>query len=350
MSEKRYYVRVRGKVMGPFATSQLQSLRDRGQFRSFHEVSEDRQNWGNAARLPGMFSSDASQFDGDDADDRPVKPAPEPPADAWFYVDSSGRQSGPVGFGALQMMRNNGSLNNESMIWKEGWPEWRQIASVMPAPVQKGNESPSLNILDSLPLFLSDPVGGLPRLCEGLRPQASFGLGIFFYALAILGVFIGALIHDEFRGVAFFRDIIPRALSRFEVASRLFAVASLPLLSWTVAIAVIRLISRGRGTIGTDTLTAGAVSLPFGLLFPVIVLFGRNFEVVLFLYVFAGMLQILILYSAVTRWVQLPDRGAIFAVPATVLFSMWLFKVIAVALLENDAVDPFRVFKILLVN
>jgi hypothetical protein len=63
MSAKPLYVRVRGKVLGPFSPAQLANLRDRGQFRSFHEVSEDRVGWQAASTLPGMFPSDKAARD-----------------------------------------------------------------------------------------------------------------------------------------------------------------------------------------------------------------------------------------------------------------------------------------------
>lgn len=350
MAEKRYYVRVRGRVMGPFGTSQLQTLRDRGQFRSFHEVSEDRQNWGNAARLTELFSGESrgSQFDSDDDDARPAKSAPEPPADAWFYVDASGRQQGPVSFGALQTMRSNGTLTSESMIWKNGWPEWRPLASVAasPATIHKTNDTPPLRAIDALPLFITDPVGGLPRLCTELSPRAAFGLGIAFYLLALLCFSLGVVIAIELTERRFVREFWTELRDRDRAAAilRLIVCAAIPLLSMTAAIGLIRLIARGRGNIGTDVLIASACFLPIGLAFPIAFLLGENVEVILFLWLFVSTLPVLILGSAFSRWIQLPDRGVIFAVPAAVIVSVWISKIIFVALLANKGADVLRQF------
>src|SRR5438132_85395 len=50
-----WYVRARGRVLGPLSWAQLQSLRDRGQLARFHEVSQDRQNWVGADSLAQLF-------------------------------------------------------------------------------------------------------------------------------------------------------------------------------------------------------------------------------------------------------------------------------------------------------
>ena len=40
-----WYVRSRGRVLGPFTQAQLESLRDRGQLSQFHELSRDKRVW-----------------------------------------------------------------------------------------------------------------------------------------------------------------------------------------------------------------------------------------------------------------------------------------------------------------
>jgi S1-C subfamily serine protease len=75
MSDKQLYVRVRGKVTGPFEFQQLRSLRDRGQFRRFHEVSEDRKLWVSASTISELFPGSVP-----DAPASPEMP-PTPPLD-----------------------------------------------------------------------------------------------------------------------------------------------------------------------------------------------------------------------------------------------------------------------------
>src|SRR5229473_3028418 len=107
MNERQLYVRVRGKVTGPFGLQQLKSLRDRGQFRRFHEVSEDRRSWAPASSIQELFPENVKRTEEkpderfSDAQTARVtrqagdKTAKEE-AEQWYYVDGEGNETGPV--------------------------------------------------------------------------------------------------------------------------------------------------------------------------------------------------------------------------------------------------------------
>ena len=67
-TESRYYIRIRGRVLGPYSVPQLHALRNRGQFSRAHEISSDRQTWRRAADIESLFG--AAQ---------PAAPPEEPP-------------------------------------------------------------------------------------------------------------------------------------------------------------------------------------------------------------------------------------------------------------------------------
>ncbi len=50
-----WYVRAKGRTLGPFSWVQLESLRDRGQLAQFHEVSQDKRTWVHASTLRELF-------------------------------------------------------------------------------------------------------------------------------------------------------------------------------------------------------------------------------------------------------------------------------------------------------
>src|SRR5438067_11259997 len=50
-----WYVRVRGRILGPFGFAQLQEMRDRGQLQAFFEVSTDSKAWQSAGSIDGLF-------------------------------------------------------------------------------------------------------------------------------------------------------------------------------------------------------------------------------------------------------------------------------------------------------
>lgn len=75
-----YYVRIRGKVTGPFSLEQLRSLHKRGQFTSFHEVSNNRANWHSVSafeELGVLFNQDGiGNLGYAEAIQVPIAPAP----------------------------------------------------------------------------------------------------------------------------------------------------------------------------------------------------------------------------------------------------------------------------------
>jgi hypothetical protein len=347
MSEKHYFVRVRGKVLGPFGVPQLRSMRDRGQFRAFHEVSEDRRTWTSASSLEGLFAAEArgggtatrsERFPAADASPSGTS------AEQWRYVGNDGQEAGPVARASLLSLRQDGTIDDSTLVWREGMTDWQPLSAVgvLPvAPRSAGRDRP-LEVLDSLPLFLSDPVGNLPRLCTGLRPGAAFGLGVAFYLLAVLSGFLGVVLAAELDGVPSLREFITtrRTTVRAEVLLKLLALIATPFVALTGAVALVRLVTRSRGTFGSDTLIAGATWLPLGLAMPIVALLGRNVELVAFLGLVLSVLPILLLNSALTRAMQLSDRGAVFAIPLILVVSLYLCKVIFVALFGHAAEIP----------
>jgi TM2 domain-containing membrane protein YozV len=123
MGEKLYYIRDRGKVRGPFDLAGLQALRDRGQLSSFHEISENRQTWRSASSLAEVFSTSGHA--------RPVVAAPAEPGTVrdWYYVASDGQQRGPMTRRQLKRMRQEGAIDDLTLVWREGMSDWQSFRS-----------------------------------------------------------------------------------------------------------------------------------------------------------------------------------------------------------------------------
>lgn len=145
MADRALYVRVRGKVTGPFGIPQLLSLRDRGQLRRFHEVSEDRQHWQSAANLTDVFPPEASQapvdFDAHitAAPQNPGRPTESSaPEAAWMYVDAQGNRQGPIPESQLISLWHSGAIADTGLVWKNGLADWAAIATVGLAKGQRG--------------------------------------------------------------------------------------------------------------------------------------------------------------------------------------------------------------------
>ena len=135
-----WYVRARGRVLGPLTWAQLQSLRDRGQLARFDQVSQDRQNWVGADQVARLFplsgtggsqgptaaSAGTADFIILDEDEgfgsgptaSTVGDAPE-----WFFA-RGGTHQGPVRLSELQRMADAGEIDPATLVWKSGMEQW----------------------------------------------------------------------------------------------------------------------------------------------------------------------------------------------------------------------------------
>jgi len=144
------FVRIRGRVLGPFDQEKLRSLAGRGQFGRMHEVSEDGVSWARASLYPELFRAD----DGRTATSMPQAeatvdtgigvappaatvdmPAAVPPSPLWFY-ELGGNQTGPVNFGQLRALAAKGELRPTDRVWTQSMAQWapaRDVEGLLPS-------------------------------------------------------------------------------------------------------------------------------------------------------------------------------------------------------------------------
>jgi len=154
------YIRIRGRVLGPYDREKLQSLANRGQFSRLHEVSTDGISWQRAAAFPELFvasvateSASAAQVnvaEPSNGNRYSVQPPPPPTSAAprkqvWNYTSFGVEATAPVDFATLQSLAAGGRLSPSDQVWTDGMSEWR-LASQVPGlmPVQGGRQSSNL--------------------------------------------------------------------------------------------------------------------------------------------------------------------------------------------------------------
>jgi len=116
------YVRIRGRVQGPFDEEKLRALVRRGQLSRMHEVSLDGDTWKQASEYSELFATEAKQVV---QESQPVAEDEEFATEnsVWYY-SVNGLQSGPVTFEQLQSQASPGHLSSDDLVWKEGMKEW----------------------------------------------------------------------------------------------------------------------------------------------------------------------------------------------------------------------------------
>ena len=141
-SNSSYYIRIRGKVLGPYTIKQLNTLRTRGQFGQSNEVSIDGQSWQSAATLEAIFpvvikdlksSAEISNCN------LPGTPSSEKDHRTDWYYSVNEEQQGPVSLKELQELLTLGRVNLNDLMWTEGMPEWRPASEIqeLNTPVPK---------------------------------------------------------------------------------------------------------------------------------------------------------------------------------------------------------------------
>jgi hypothetical protein len=139
-----WYIRGRGRVLGPFTWSQLVSLRDRGHLSQVDEVSRDRRSWTKAADMPGLYAQSIKVHQ----DPHSTTPRREWPVHAVeggsgsnpgsvaaelgasWYIARGDTHFGPVSLKDLLRMMDTGELGPKSLVWKDGMANWGTASEV----------------------------------------------------------------------------------------------------------------------------------------------------------------------------------------------------------------------------
>jgi hypothetical protein len=138
-----WYVRARGRVLGPFNHPQLVSLRDRGRLSHDDEVSHDRRSWMKAADVPAIYGKTAeapAQSSRGEREEWPVLALVEDsgPGQVWvaadvetlWFVARGDLQQGPMSHAEVQRLIAAGEVGPSSLIWKQGMPTWLPASQV----------------------------------------------------------------------------------------------------------------------------------------------------------------------------------------------------------------------------
>jgi hypothetical protein len=209
--ENQLYIRIRGRVLGPYDKERLQSMARRGQLSRMHELSPDATTWVRASTYPELFTvaevPRGMPMPKAAVDRRGIVMAPEvqpPPAVVrrWWYR-KNGAEAGPIEESALQQMLASGLVAADDLVWTDGMPQWAParmtgVASTLPG----GPSLPQAAGVASMPNW----TGELPTtLCKSAVNSRSWALFIavvlLIYAAvaAVAGIFalITGMIHHS---------------------------------------------------------------------------------------------------------------------------------------------------------
>ncbi len=129
-ANRLYYIRIRGRVIGPKELPDMQRLAQRAQLNSRTPVSEDGLSWLTAADFPEIFTKASAaappeqQPEGNTTADVAIV------AEEWFFAINGQQHPNPVSLATLQSYVQAGTLGSADLVFRSGWDNWRPVSSV----------------------------------------------------------------------------------------------------------------------------------------------------------------------------------------------------------------------------
>jgi len=141
------YVRIRGKIFGPFEESQLQEMVKRGKLGRNNDISTDGVNWVRAEENEDLFPKKSPEQNYS-SQQHPAA-TPQEPA-TWFYSIDGQTGSGPYLPSTIIGMVQSGVIRADTILWQEGGsPEQLirtpEFAAYMPSRKKRQTGSITLN-------------------------------------------------------------------------------------------------------------------------------------------------------------------------------------------------------------
>ncbi len=132
VQSERFYVRFKGRVLGPLTREKTLDLAKRGQITKQHELSPDGVSWKQAQEFPELFVTERSVATQTAAKEKQKETSvPDAGAEEWYaHFDNSNQ--GPVDLTGMKNWIVLGVVNKETMIWRPGMAEWQSAELIRP--------------------------------------------------------------------------------------------------------------------------------------------------------------------------------------------------------------------------
>jgi hypothetical protein len=124
-----------------------------------------------------------------------VDPIAEAPQCVWYVRPPAGGQYGPAAGDVMRKWLAEGRVSAESLVWREGWPDWRKAAKVFPslAPLTAPAMAP---VAPVAPVAAAAPAAPTRRNIRTARKQNSTAIAITAISVLVvlsIGLLIGLL-------------------------------------------------------------------------------------------------------------------------------------------------------------
>lgn len=192
-----YYIRIRGRVIGPKELPDMQRLAKRAQLNSRTPVSADGLSWLTAGDFPEIFTSAAAAAPPEQQQPADEATAVAAVAEEWHFAVNGQQHPNPVSLATLQSYVQAGTLSGGDLVYRAGWDNWRPVSSVpelsggirpiAAAPIQTGHSSAAAPHPDEIAAFASKKIAaGICGILLGTLGIHKFILGLTSGGLTML--------------------------------------------------------------------------------------------------------------------------------------------------------------------
>jgi hypothetical protein len=125
----QFYIRLAGRVRGPFTVDGLKEQIRRGVFSAhISEVSEDRTNWMRASQIPSLNELLRPSTTAPPASPVDHQDVAEPESVLWHYTRHGAKVAATVSTEQLDLLIRQGTIGLNERIWNETLPDWVEVS------------------------------------------------------------------------------------------------------------------------------------------------------------------------------------------------------------------------------
>lgn len=142
--EDRYFVRFKGRVIGPLTGEKTAELVRRGQITRLHELSPDGLQWSKAEEFRELYPKAGARREESSSKETTEQATPVAKeaveAEKWHaHVDE--QNVGPVDEESIKLWISKGRLKPDTLVWKHGMVEWLPAELVRPQWFASGGDT-----------------------------------------------------------------------------------------------------------------------------------------------------------------------------------------------------------------